>query len=473
MRNRRSIALVFSLLFCWFGNLKAQTPGPLNAVFLSDVHLDPFLDPTKLERLQAAPIAEWDAIFSAPDAPDAADRNAAVQKSCGARGADSSYALMRSTLDAARAQSTHPRFVMVGGDMLVHQFECHYRTILPAKTNADEQEFAARTANFVMASIEKTFPGIPVYTTLGNNDVGCGNKKFNVRDHFLAGTVAGVMHGLHGATPAEIRQATLDYKQAGFYTVRMRGGMRNTRLIVIDDTYLLDQQYDCNGIRQFDGGYEQLAFLTRELNRAKRRGEHVWVLGHAAPGTNTYDTFAKMKNMCTDGKLSLFLRDGSLGDLLSRYPDQIRFSLFAHSHMDELRLLPGQIGGVPVKIMPSISPVNGNLPTFMLVKVDPTTATLADYTLYIGSNKTGSAEEWKPGYEFQETFHEPDFSARSLDQLIGRLQADREAATPESKAFERFYGTGMDPSPLETIWPAFACTLNHYDEAGFKACLCK
>ncbi|SNS73545.1 sphingomyelin phosphodiesterase acid-like 3 [Granulicella rosea] len=473
------ILLCCSMLFLSDAiGLSAQMASPrnqaaVNAVLLSDVHLDPFLDPSKVERLQASPIGQWDAILSEPNAPDAAERNAAVQKACGARGLDSSYALMTSTLAAAKAQAAGARFVMVGGDMLVHQFDCHFKTILPGKTAADEAEFAARTANFVMASIDKTFPGIPIYSALGNNDVGCGNTKLNVRDPFLTGTVDAVLHGLRGARPAELRQARLDYTEAGYYTLRMGGAMRGTRLIVIDDTYLLEKHYDCTGAKEFKGGEEQLAFLTRELDRAKRRGEHVWVLGHAAPGVNTFDTFSKLKNMCTDGQLTQFLRDDSLAKVMQRYPAQIRLGLFAHSHMDELRLLPAAGGGVPVKILSSISPVNGNLPAFVTAKVNPRTATLVDYTLYTGSNVTGAAEDWTRAYRFGESFHEPDFSARSLAELVGRLQADPAAESPESQALVKFYGPGITPSPLETIWPAFACLVNHYDEAGFKACFCK
>ena len=46
----------------------ATHPG-IPALFLSDIHLDPYHDPAKILKLNTASAADWPAILAAPDAP--------------------------------------------------------------------------------------------------------------------------------------------------------------------------------------------------------------------------------------------------------------------------------------------------------------------------------------------------------------------------------------------------------------------
>src|SRR5215469_15615084 len=71
----------------------AQTHAPTStvpALMVSDIHLDPFYDPAKAKQLAAAPVSEWAKILSSPDSPGRADAYAALQKTCGAKGEDTS-----------------------------------------------------------------------------------------------------------------------------------------------------------------------------------------------------------------------------------------------------------------------------------------------------------------------------------------------------------------------------------------------
>jgi hypothetical protein len=73
------------------------------ALLLSDIHFEPFWDPAKAPQLAAAPASEWKAILAAAPSPDQQQRFAALQQSCHARGADTSFALFDSSLKAMRA----------------------------------------------------------------------------------------------------------------------------------------------------------------------------------------------------------------------------------------------------------------------------------------------------------------------------------------------------------------------------------
>jgi len=71
---------------------------------------------------------------------------------------------------------------------------------------------------------------------------------------------------------------------------------------------------------------------------------------------------------------------------------------------------PGE--GVPLKIVASITPINGNRPTFTLARVNPATATLADYTVFEASNLTGIATAWSAEYTYSSAYHQPAFNGR-------------------------------------------------------------
>jgi sphingomyelin phosphodiesterase acid-like 3 len=68
----------------------------IDALFVSDIHFDPFQDPAKAAKLKAAPVSEWNAILAGPTPADQAARFVEVQKTCKVRGADTSYALYES-----------------------------------------------------------------------------------------------------------------------------------------------------------------------------------------------------------------------------------------------------------------------------------------------------------------------------------------------------------------------------------------
>src|ERR1035438_8029539 len=116
------------------GAIGAQTKAAAEAasaqaVFLSDLHLDPFHDPGKVAQLVKAPVEDWQAILPAPDTATQAADFAAVQQACKAKlTMDSPYVLFKSSLDAAKAQGA--KFAVVSGDLLVHDLDCRYRAAL-------------------------------------------------------------------------------------------------------------------------------------------------------------------------------------------------------------------------------------------------------------------------------------------------------------------------------------------------------
>ncbi len=436
-------------------------------LMLSDIHLDPLHDPSKGAKLAAAPVEQWDAILSAPDTKDQEGSFEAVQSACTARGIDTDYALFQASLQAEKDQAKGIAFVTVTGDLLVHSFECRYDYAMGKKHAPGYAEFAEKTAVYVMQHLEAAFPGVPVYLAGGNNDSSCGDYRFDERDRYLKATSKVVVEGLRGVIPSEAKEVEADYEAGGYFAVTLKEPHR-LRLLVLDDIYLSEKYETCAGKEETAGADAELAWLNRELSAARAHGENVWVLGHVPPGVNAYSTLSKMKNLCEGAKVTMFLGSDKLVDAMEKHSDVIRLGLFGHTHSDELRLLGGK---VPIKLVGSISPVNGNRPSFTIAEVSAKTATLEDYTVYVASNMTGLETTWSKEYDYRDVYKEPDFSAPAVKDLVAKFHADAAGATPASHAYENYFTPGMLPL-LSFVWPKYVCGMDNLTEPSFRGCVC-
>ena len=452
---------------------RASQPS-VRVLMVSDIHFEPFWDPGKAAKLAAAPAAKWSAILAAPDSPDRAERFADLQKTCPARGFDTDYTLLRSSLHAMRDDAAGAGFVTVSGDLLAHDFSCKYATVFSHSTPAGYEAFAAKTLEFVVDELRGAIPGVPVYAALGNNDSGCGDYHLDAHGVFLAATgpvmVADVPAG-------ERKLALRDYGAFGDYSVRLPAPMEHSRLLVLDNLFMADNYETCGGKPDAAPSAAQIAWLRGELGQARRNGEKVWVMAHIPPGINPYSTIRKMANVCAGDAPVRFLSSDALPATLADFGDVVRLAIFAHTHMDELRLLRAPEAGVhepPValKMVPSISPVNGNNPSFVVARVDAATATLKDYRVMAASNQTGVDTKWSEEYDFARAYHEPAFSSAAVGQLIAGFRADPTAKTAASEDYLRNYFVGDRSSAIRAFWPEYVCALDHYTAGGFKACMC-
>ena len=198
----RSLGLCLLL----FGGLAfaahAQQPGSapsgetVPALFVSDIHFDPFHDPAKAKQLSSAPASQWQAILSAPDSASQPQAFAALQKNCGARGVDTPWALLRSSVGAMRRHAPHAQFIAVSGDLVVHGLPCRYHALLPGESHASYEAFVEKTLQFVIEQLRAAFPGVPIYVALGNNDTGCGDYHLDPDSAYLRATAQIVAAGV-------------------------------------------------------------------------------------------------------------------------------------------------------------------------------------------------------------------------------------------------------------------------------------
>ena len=173
----------------------------------------------------------------------------------------------------------------------------------------------------------------------------------------------------------------------------------------------------------------------------------------------------------------MFLSSDDLPNALAPYGDVISLAVFAHTHMDEMRLLtPATISNpdhlVPVKLVPSISPINGNNPSFTVAQVDPKNGTMIDYRVIAASNRSGVDTTWTEEYDYANAYNEPAFTDTAVAALIGEFRADSGAKSPFSQAYIRNYFVGDRSAELAPFWPIATCGLANMTAESFRACAC-
>ena len=224
---------------------------------------------------------------------------------------------------------------MVSGDLIAHAFSCRYSALLPRAKAGEYQNFVLKTMSFVLEELRASFPGVPVYVALGNNDTACGDYWMDTGDKFLARAGRIVAEGLPAA---QRRQAQKDFAKGGYYGVGM-APLRDTRLLVVNDLFLSPKYRDCHGRPDPGAATAEMAWLQGQLAEARRLHQAVWVMGHIPPGVDPYSTIPIIKNVCASRAPVMFLSSDKLANLLIEYADVVRLGIFAHSHMDEMRLL--------------------------------------------------------------------------------------------------------------------------------------
>lgn len=455
------------------------------ALFLSDIHLDPYADPAKVARLNAAPAAQWPAILSEPASATEAADSAALRKACPVRGTDTPYLLWQSSLRAIHTDAAGAKFVTISGDLLAHAFDCKFKTLLPQATPADYLGFTGKTLRTIAAGLRAELPGVPIYLALGNNDSGCTDYRLDPEhDAFLAQTAALVGELLPTTLSTADRDRVLsDFRAGGYYSAPL-AAVPNTRVLVLDDLFLSAKYASCSGQASLAPASAQLAWLRSQLDLARSRHETVWVLGHIPPGADLYATARKQGNFCASphpaAQIQMFLGSEELASVLSAYGDVIRLALFGHTHSDEMRLLTPEPAsrtdlparGVPVKLTASITPVNGNAPTFTVARIDAATATLADFTVMIASNPTGVATTWAPEYTYSSAYGQPAFNPDALTALIVGFRNDPTAQSLTSQAYLRNYFPGDISPVLKAAWPYYTCSMEHDSAQAFATCAC-
>lgn len=489
----RFIAFFRSFLFLGLLCYGVRVPGQqtVPAVLLSDIHFDPFHNPRDLPKLQSSPVEQWPAILNASSSLVQDAERTAMQAECHALSLDTDWPLLKASLVAAHDAQPRPVFVTLSGDLLAHEFRCRFHHIAPSGTPEAYADFAAKTVAFVALQLRLTFPHVPVYVALGNNDSGCADYDETPGNAFLRSATATMTTGATRGMNAGQGRALLEVSPEGDYSVALPAPLDRGRLIVLQDVFDSPYFLVCGGGNERGPEASQIAWLRKQLADARARHQQVWVMGHIPPGIDIYASFHRYifrpAELCS-AELHPFLQDSALVDALLDYADVVRLALFAHTHMDEIRLLhrppapPGKAGEsasppaqIAAKLVPSVTPYFGNHPAFLVAAVNPRNLQLADWETFVSPGMEGSTPPWKAAYKFSTAYGFPAFSPETAAALANGFTADRSGKAAHSTTYrEHFYAgdLGLYALGLGQIWPAYACAVRETESAGFHQCLC-
>lgn len=314
---------------------------------------------------------------------------------------DSNWELLRDALGRMQRVDPDPGVVFIAGDFLAHQWadKVHAAGFTSASDKAET------TMEHIAKAFQAHFPRAQFVITLGNNDDPCGDYRTFPGTPYMKqfARIWAPLVDRNNAAPDFVR----DFTRTGAYVTRLP--INGLKAVVIDDVYWSFVYRPCSSSTSVDPGRMQLQWLKTQTTKPGR----AVLLMHIPPGDDPVSTLFAHR----------FLIVPFSGDRWSAAYEHfaqsnsrsVAFAIAGHVHRNDFRIL----GGVPMLIAPSISPIYANNPSFLTLDVAPD-GTLNDYRLY-------GFEEYSRTWEvadFNQVFGTQAFTAPQLQALRGRLERD-------------------------------------------------
>lgn len=474
------------------GPVASPSPPTGHFLTLSDIHFDPFYDPSLMERLKATPASGWKAIFDSSSVTTFRTDEALYKQ-------DTNYPLFRSTLQSVttRLQSKPIDYVIITGDFMGHDFPKKYKALNPSDDTAAYRQFVRKTQEFLALELAAVANGVPIYPAIGNNDAYCG-------DYGLCDG-SGFMEDLAAVWQPLVGQPLGKFSRLGSYTVP-HPTVPGLTLAVINNvpfakSYPRTSAYD-DPTEPCDASTTDLlsdvqSWLDGVLAAATGR---VILAAHVPPGVDQYSTVdddgdGSSAFTCPVTPSMSFNDAGvpAMNTVLDSHASKIALFFAAHTHMDDFRVFQVGAEGARTPLLvhynPSVSIHNQNNPGFQLFTYDPADGTLLDYeTHYLANLDTAGtddgqggtvAADWQPLYTFSVDYIQAGglpagaYDATAVTGLIDKLGSDTAFAQGTYWQFHALRGgeTGAGVVNADD-WPIYHCTLGNLRAEEFSACVC-
>ena len=461
--------VIFSLTGCSSSDNNNQVQE-FPVVVFSDVHFNPFYDPSLFPALVAADADQWAGIFqtSKITAPSV-------------WGADTNYPLLALALSGIKQNLGASPLIIFTGDILGHNFpktffELYYGNLgvpVPddAAIEADleavaaMEAFAVNTVAFFMGQVRSTVGDIPVMFAVGNSDSYIGALP---EPGFLSHTAElYYTQFLNGIVDQQTFLNT--FTTGGYYSADLPG----TNLTVIGLNSVMFNYYFYDNLKS--AAEAELAWFDAQLAQANAAGKKVWLLMHIPPGADKSETAKKVDaNGHITTATMMWNQDyqTSFLQILSKYPGLITQMLTAHTHMDEYRIVSPDI---PADTTPSIAPYFGNNPAFKIFTFSQDTFKSTDYSI-MNYDLAVNPEQFNSYYTFSTAYLMHGFMNDSLLQLYPELATN---SAKQALYREHYFSghnytipvTGTVNPITDKTWPVYWCGIGHMDEQGLIDCV--
>ncbi|XP_026322161.1 acid sphingomyelinase-like phosphodiesterase 3a [Hyposmocoma kahamanoa] len=295
---------------------------------------------------------------------------------------DGSLALIES---AARYMRTrHPEnveFVLWTGDILSSRFP----------GNEDDKYQAISNMTDLLRG---TFTSHFVFPVLGHSDPSPSEQLTNLWMKWL---------------PLEALQT---FQNGGYYTIEQT--QSKLRIVALNtNLFGARESQNVNTDKQWQ-------WLDEVLQKATSNKEMVYIVGHAAPGSDSrvaYDAYSADAN-------ARYL------NMIRKYARIIAGQFFGHLHADTFRVFydhdrPVSWALLAPSVSPHRDPAGSSNPGLRLYKFDINTGKVLDYTQYyldLAASNRAAIPEWQPEYNLTQYYSLHDVSAYSLHNLAEKLR---------------------------------------------------
>jgi hypothetical protein len=367
----------------------ANAGNPDTLLLFSDVHFDPFADPSLVTALAASDVSAWKTILSSSS-----------KTSYPAYGSDSNYALFESALDDMAARAGNVTTIIYPGDTLSHHFDKDYATLTGDTSRTGLDSFIQKTVDFFVQEVDSRFPDATVLMAIGNNDSALGDYASTPGDPYLSSTAPAISQAFFN-NDADRAAFAASYAMGGYYAVEP-DGPTGLKYIVLNDVYWSARVDDPGP------GVVELSWFASELADSARDFQKVWVVMHIPNGT---DASSSASDFDATGKADYkgYLSDGfnnAFTALESAYDATITATFAGHTHRDDFRLIAADNSpsvAELIRVSPAITTYTGSNPSYQLYSYDAQSTSLLDETTY-SLDLQSSAPTWNTEYNYAETY---------------------------------------------------------------------
>jgi hypothetical protein len=150
LRRYLPLSIFIGLLLCRVSVAAAEPQEDLReCLLISDIHFDPFADPSLFKSLATEPVPEWGRLLASSS-----------QRGVSQLGSDSNYVLLESCLTAAAQTCPRPDFILDPDDSLAHDWRARYEKASLRSASEDEEgyrEFTRKSIQFLALEVGKHF----------------------------------------------------------------------------------------------------------------------------------------------------------------------------------------------------------------------------------------------------------------------------------------------------------------------------
>lgn len=386
---------------------------------------------------------------------------------------DASYSLLESSLKESKklTQQFKPTFIMNPGDFLAHNFCEQYATYTGDQSPMGCDVFARKTMKFLATELQKTFPNIPLYAALGNDDAYTGDYSIQPAGRFLSETA--ITWSSFFKNQENKINFLKQFLYAGYYEITPPNSL-NDRIIVLNTTPFSPKATSHSNLNQI--ALAEFNWLNRRLQSAQIFHRKVWIVLHIPVGIDVYASQKANKVFSYWRKpyTKIFLQ------LLQQYDGVVNGIFAGHAHMDMFNVIDEPDGKKIAQIVsPSISPIFGNNPGLKMFSYNMQNFQTTDFKVFdLNIGIEAGIAAWHQEYDFDKTYSAQTNANKhwlTLQNHLNQLAHSKSFKNGNyASIYQHDYTTSSSQdSPILHQYKNYWCEVTNLEGGNYERCVAR